>query len=701
MSHHQTDTHPLNEMIAIEQLGEVALISIDNPPVNAAGLLVRQGLVQAIDQINTAATAKVIAIYAKGRTFVAGADIKEFGKPPVDPFLPDVLNRIEASVIPVISVLHGTALGGGFELALATHARVGITGLRVGLPEVNLGLLPGAGGTQRLPRLAGMGFTLDLALSGKPVGGAAALEAGAIDRLVDGDPRDVALTAAQDVLDGTLATRRTADLTVAADKALIEDSANRLRIKQPLLFAPHKIVECVAAATMPLAEGLAFERAAFTDCMQTPQRAGLIHAFFGERAVANIPEAKGDTCPINSVGVIGGGTMGSGIATACLLAGLPVRMIEVAQDGLDRGVATVTKNLDGAVKRGKLTGAQKEAALAALTPSLAMEDLADVDLVIEAAFESMEVKRDIFGQLDKICKPGAVLATNTSYLDVNDIAACTNRPQDVLGLHFFSPAHVMRLLEVVQGQQTAPDVLATGFALAKRLKKVGVLAQVCDGFIGNRIMNHYAKAVGYLVLDGASPAEVDQALEGFGLAMGPHKVGDLAGLDIGWANRKRTAHLRDPADRYATPHADRICEAGWFGRKTGSGYYDYSGERPVSNPKALAIIDQIRTEQGITPQDFSAEEIMDRYLTAMIVEAIRVVEDGTAKRPVDVDMVFLFGYGFPRFRGGPLHQADQIGTKALIARIEAYASEDPRYWQVPQLLRDLDASGQSFGDLNR
>lgn len=696
-----TDTRALNDNISIEQTGDIALICINNPPVNASGLLVRQGLLSAIAELNAAAEVKVIAIYAAGRTFVAGADIKEFGKPPVEPFLPDVFNAIEAISIPVISILHGTALGGGFELALATHARIGIEGLKVGLPEVNLGLLPGAGGTQRLPRLAGMAFTLDMALGGKPVSGAKALEAGAIDRLVSGDPREVALSAAQEVIDGTLATRPTGALTVEADPDLLEATANKLRMKQPHLYSPHKIVEAVAASIKPLEEGLQIERAAFLSCMDTPQRAGLIHAFFGERAVSNIPEAKGDARDIAKVGIIGGGTMGSGIATACLLAGLPVRMIEVAQDGLDRGLATVTKNLEGAVKRGKLTEAKKDAALDAFQPSLSMEDLSDVDLVIEAVFESMDVKRDIFGKLDVICKEGAILASNTSYLDINEIAACTKRPQDVLGLHFFSPAHVMRLLEIVQGKDTAPDVLASGFAFAKRLKKVGVLAQVCDGFIGNRIMNHYAKAVGYLVLDGASPAEVDQALEGFGLAMGPHKVGDLAGLDIGWANRKRTADQRDPADRYATPHADRICEQGWFGRKTGTGYYDYSGDRPVPNPAALAIIDEIRSELGITSQAFSAEEIVERYITAMIVEAVRVVEDGTAKRPVDVDMVFLFGYGFPRFRGGPLHEADQIGIETLIARIERYGTEDPRYWQVPALLRKMQEDGETFAGLNR
>ncbi|MBA84322.1 3-hydroxyacyl-CoA dehydrogenase NAD-binding domain-containing protein [Thalassobius sp. S69A] len=691
---------PVNDLISIEHAGEIALVCIDNPPVNATAQPVRQGLQEAIEQLNQQDTAKAIAIYAAGRTFVAGADIREFGKPPQTPHLPDVYNVIEDSDIPVVAIMHGTALGGGLELGLAAHARVGIEGLRVGLPEINLGLLPGAGGTQRVPRLAGIPMALDMALSGRMVGAQEALEKGLIDRLETGDPRDLALAAAQDIIDGKLIARPTCSLDTPKDDKTLDETAAMLKAKQAHLFSPHKIVEAVRASYLPRTEGLKIERQAFWDSMQTPQRAGLIHAFFGERAVSSIPEAKGNTREINKIGVIGGGTMGSGIATSCLMAGIPVRLIEVAQDGLDRGVATITKNLEGGVKRGKLSEAKKDAALASLQPSLNMEDLADVDLVIEAVFESMDVKKDIFGKLNTICKDGAILASNTSYLNVNDIADCTDRPQDVLGLHFFSPAHVMRLLEIVQGAQTAPDVLATGFALAKRLKKVGVLAQVCDGFIGNRILAHYLKTASYLVLDGASPQQVDDALEGFGFAMGPNKVGDLAGLDIGWANRKRTADTRDPADRYGGDVADRICENGWFGRKTGQGYYIYGNGAPIPNPEVAKIIDGVRAEKGITPQTFSDQDIVDRYMTAMIVEATRVVEDGTAKRPLDVDMVFLFGYGFPRHRGGPLHYADTIGAAELVRRITEYAKEDSRYWQVPALLQKMADDGTTFADLN-
>ncbi len=696
-----TARRQITDPVSIEDIGNIALICIDNPPVNATGQAVRTGLQQAIETLNAEARAKVIAIYAAGRTFVAGADIREFGKPPAPPALPDVFNVIEDSRIPVIAVMHGTALGGGLELGLACHARVGLAGLKVGLPEINLGLLPGAGGTQRVPRLAGIPMALDMALSGRQVGAEEALAKGLIDRLVNGDPRDVALAAAQDVLAGTLPTRRTCDLATPRDDKALDDTAAMLVKTQAHMFSPHKIVEAVRASYLPREQGLAIERQAFIDSMNTTQRSGMIHAFFGERAVSNIPEAKGPVRAVDIVGVIGGGTMGSGIATACLLAGLSVRLIEVKDDALARGVATITKNLDGAVSRGKLAGDARDATLARLHPSTDMGTLADADLVIEAVFEDMAVKKDIFGKLDAICKPGAILASNTSYLDINLIADCTSRPGDVLGLHFFSPAHVMRLLEIVRGAATLPDVLATGFALAKRLGKVGVLAQVCDGFIGNRILAHYSRCAAYLVLDGASPQQVDSALESFGFAMGPHKVGDLAGLDIGWMTRKRKAADRDPAERYAGDVADRICEQGWFGRKTGKGYYLYDGGATLPNPDADAIITQVRADHGITPRAFTDQDIVDRYMTAMISEAARVVADGTARRPLDVDMVFLFGYGFPRHRGGPLHYADTIGAQALVARITAYAKDDPQYWQVPPILARMAETGGTFADLNK
>ena len=694
------DGETMTGPVRVEYEGATALVVIDNPPVNATSQAVRAGLDAAMEEA-AASDAEVIALLGAGRTFIAGADIKEFGKPPQQPGLPDVVGRIEASGKPVIAVLHGTALGGGLEVALGAHARVALPGTSVGLPEVTLGILPGAGGTQRAPRLTGIGPALGIITTGRRLSAVEALEMGLIDRIEEGEPREVALRMAEEVRAGRLATRRTGELIVEPDDAAVERAAAKLRETAPHLFSPHKAVEAVAASTGPLDEGLKLERALFLECIASPQRAGLIHAFFAERAVAKIPEAGATPRKVESVGVIGGGTMGSGIATAALLAGLPVTLAERDGDALARGRGTVEKNLAGAVKRGKLAEAKRDAILAdALAATTEFDALAGCDLVIEAVFEDMAVKTDIFRRLDAIAKPGAILATNTSYLDVNEIAAATARPEDVIGLHFFSPAHVMRLLEVVVADHSAPEVVATGFALAKRLKKVAVRAGVCDGFIGNRILSHYRKAVDHMLMDGASPAQIDRAIEGFGFAMGPFAVSDLAGLDIGWATRKRLAPTRPAEERYV-PIADRICERGWFGRKTGQGFYRYpegGGREP--NPEVDAIVDDERAKAGIAPRAFTDDEIVARYVTAMIAEGARVLEDGIALRPIDIDAVFLFGYGFPRFRGGPMHHADTVGAAELVRRIERYAEEDPHYWQVPDLLRRMAADGTTFADMN-
>ncbi len=691
----------INDVVSIETLDNIALICLNNPPVNAASQALRAGLQQAVAQANADTAIDVIAIYAAGRTFVAGADIKEFGKPPLDPMLPDLINEIEGSAKPVIAVLHGTALGGGLEIAIGAHLRVGLQGLKVGLPEIHLGLLPGAGGTQRTPRLIGIPAALEMILSGRHVGAAEALELGLIDRLSDAPPKEAAITAAKDVLSGALSPRRTDEIQVKPNHAHLDEMEAKLMTTHAHLVSPHKCVEAVRASSLPMKEGLKVERQAFFDCMNTPQRAGLIHAFFGERAVSNVPEAKLSPRDFAQVGVIGGGTMGSGIATACLLAGLQVVLVETTQEALDRGISTIQKNLDGALKRGKLAQDKFDATKNALSGALKLGALDQVDLVIEAVFENMDVKKDIFGQLDKICKTGAILASNTSYLDLDEISAATSRPQDVIGLHFFSPAHVMRLLEIVVGAKTDDSVTATGFALAKRLGKVGVKSGVCDGFIGNRILAHYRKTAAYLVLDGATPQEVDRALEGFGFAMGPHKVGDLAGLDIDWMTRQRKAPTRPEEERYSGEVADRICEKGWFGRKTGKGYYLYDSATLVPNPEVETIITEERQKAGITPKPVAATDIVDRYMTAMISEAVRVLEDNIAARPLDIDMVLLFGYGFPRHRGGPMHYADTIGAKALIERIETYAKEDSYYWKVPALLRQMAQEGTTFADMNK
>ncbi len=680
--------------------GAVALIAFDNPPVNAASHGLRAALAAALDRVEADREIRAVALYGRGRSFVAGADIREFGQPPRAPMLPALCNRIEAMDKPVVAVVHGVALGGGFELALAAHARVALPGTTLGFPEVGLGIIPGAGGTQRAPRLAGMGPALDLIVTGRRIGAEEALALGLIDRIETGAPGDVARAAAAALITGEQRHRRTGAITLAVDAEALAAARETTARRTPHLMAPMKAIDAVAAAQHPIAEGLATERALFAECLASPQRAGLVHAFFAERAVTKIPEAGATPREIARIGVIGAGTMGSGIATAALLAGFEVRLNERDAATLDRGVKVIEKNLAGAVKRGKISAEAMAAILAGkLRPTPDLAGFADVDLVIEAAFEDMAVKRDLFARLDAVCRPGAVLASNTSYLDIDAIAAETGRAGNVLGLHFFSPAHVMRLLEVVVGARTTPEVVATGFGLARRLNKVAVRAGVCDGFIGNRILAHYKKAADYLVADGADPAQVDGALESFGFAMGPFKVSDLAGGDIGWATRKRLAPSRPAAERYVEI-ADRLCERGWFGRKSGRGYYDYSGDVPVPNPELDAIIAAERARAGIKPRAFADHEIVDRYMTAMIAEAARVVEDGIALRPIDVDAVFLFGYGFPRFRGGPLHYADGLGAAILVRRIEDYAREDPHYWRVPKLLRKMAADGTSFADLN-
>ncbi|MEP3629027.1 MAG: 3-hydroxyacyl-CoA dehydrogenase NAD-binding domain-containing protein [Hyphomicrobiales bacterium] len=688
-------------VVEIERVDTIGLIALNNPPVNAASTALRQGIQAALHELDADNAINVIAIYGKGRTFIAGADITEFGKPLKEPFLPDLCTEIERTQTPVISVLHGTTLGGGLEVALGTHARIAIKGSKVGLPEVALGLLPGAGGTQRTPRLVGIPAALEMITSGRHVGADEAGKLGLVDRVVEGDPREIAIESAKDVLSGKLPTRRTGELTVEPNDAALADWRKKITAKSPFLFSPQKCIDAVALSTKPIDEGIPAERALFMECMKNPQSAGLQHAFFAERAVQKIPEAKAEPRAIESVGIIGGGTMGSGIGTSMLMAGLPLTLIERDDAAIERTRATITGNLDGAVKRGKMLEATRDDILAnKLTLKSELEALSEVDLIVEAVFEEMDVKKDIFTKLDKIAKSGAILATNTSYLDVDEIAACTSRPEDVIGLHFFSPAHIMRLLEVVVAEKTAPEVVASGFALGKRMKKVAVRAGVCDGFIGNRILTNYKKSVDYMMLDGAAPHEIDAAIEGFGFAMGPFAVYDLAGLDIGWAARKRQLKNKPAAER-DVGIADRICERGWFGRKTGQGFYVYEGRDRTPNPAVADIIDSERQKAGITLQKFSDEDIVDRAMTAIILEAIKIVEEGIALRPIDVDAVYLFGYGFPRFRGGPLHLADQIGAKTLLARTEAYAKEDAHFWQIPALLITMAENGDTFSAMNR
>lgn len=696
----------------------VAVIIVDNPPVNALSHAVRQGLDEAVRAANDDSAVKAMVIACAGRTFIAGADISEFGKPPQPPHLPDLVDTIEQCQKPVIAGIHGTALGGGLEVALGCHMRAATHKARLGLPEVLLGIIPGAGGTQRLPRLVGVEKALGMITTGTPIKAGEALKAGLIDSLAeDGPPEteaDRALQAAmtlarQAIAEGT-EIRRTGkfDEVIAKDRgntALFDGARQLVGKKARGLISPQKAIDAVEAATkLDIAKGIARERELFMECMNSPQREGLIHAFFGERKVAKIPEMKtAKPRPLNKIGIIGGGTMGAGISVAMMQSRLPVTMVERDADAAKAGFNNVNRILSVGVERGKLSEEQKATMLDKLfSVSDDYTTLGDCDLIIEAAFEDMDVKKTIFKTLDEIAKPGAVLASNTSYLDINEIAAVTSRPQDVLGLHFFSPANLMRLLEVVVAEKTAADVAVTGFELAKKTGKVAVRAGVCDGFIGNRILSQYLRCADYMVLDGVSPYDIDTALIEFGYPMGPFAVSDLAGLDIGWATRKRLAKTRDPELRQAE-FADRICEQGWFGRKTGKGYYLYDEKQQPTgpNPAVAEFIEADRAAKGTPGLEIPREEIVRRYLAAMINEGARVLEEGIAQRPVDIDMVFLFGYGFPRFRGGPMKYADMVGLDTILADIRTFgAKSDAKFWTPAKLLADLAARGDNFESLN-
>jgi 3-hydroxyacyl-CoA dehydrogenase len=695
--------------VARSMHGDILVVTIDNPPVNALGVDVRRALVEAIDAADGDAAVAAVLLVGSGKTFIGGADIREFGKPPMTPFLPDVCNRIEACTKPVVAAIHGAALGGGLEVALSAHYRLALPAAKLGLPEVQLGLLPGAGGTQRTPRLIGAAAALDLMLSGRHAGAAEAAKLGLVDRLAEGDdPVAAGLAYTRELLQTGARVRRTRDATALADadaqKAAIDAARAETAKKARGLFSPLKIVDAVQAAVeLPFDEGLALERKLFMECLDSPQRAGLVHAFFAERETAKAPETRAaQPRPLNSVGIVGGGTMGAGIAVAVLDAGLPVTMIERDDEALARGRKNVEKVYDGLVAKGRIKPEAKDAVMARWSGSTSYDALAQVDLVIEAVFEDMGVKHAVFAELDRVCKPGAVLATNTSYLDIDQIAAAISRPQDVVGLHFFSPANIMKLLEIVVPAKVSSDVVATAFELAKKLRKVPVRAGVCDGFIGNRILAVYGQAAHAMMEDGASPYQIDKALRDFGYPMGPFQVSDLAGGDIGWATRKRRAATRDPRARYVQI-ADRLCERGWFGQKTGRGYYLYPDGARVGtpDPEVEAIIDAERARAGVTPRSFSDDEIVRRYLAAMINEGANVVHQKIALRPLDVDVTFVHGYGFPRYRGGPMKYADTVGLPKILADIREFAREDPIFWQPSPLLVELVEQGADFASLNK
>ena len=689
-----------------EVRGAVAVITLANPPVNGLGHALRVGIVAGLDRALADPAVTAIVLTGTDRAFSGGADVREFGTPKAsfEPNLGSVIKAVESSSKPVVAAIAGVALGGGLELALGAHFRVARPDAQLGLPEVKLGLLPGAGGTQRLPRLVGLETALNMIVSGTPVPAAKFAGTPLIDAVIEGDLVDGAVAFANKAVADALPLKRARDLKVRQPdaEAFLQFARNTVGALSKQFPAPLKCVEAVAASVgKSFDEGLKVERELFLGLMQTPESRALRHIFQAERAASKIAGLGDDVAlrPIQSVGIIGAGTMGGGIAMSFVNAGIPVVLLEAKQEALDKGLATIRKNYESSLKKGKLTQAQLDERLALITPTLNYDGFRDVDLAIEAVFESIEVKETVFKTLDEVMKPGAILASNTSALNLDQIATFTKRPQDVIGLHFFSPANVMRLLEVVRGAKTAPDVLATAMQLAKKIRKIAVVSGVCDGFIGNRIVARYGQAANDLINAGALPQQVDAALQKFGLAMGIFRMGDLAGLDIGYAGRKRRREANPAA--YTPIVADRLAEAGRFGQKTGAGWYRYeAGKRdPIPDPAVEQMIADFRAQRGITPRKISDEEIIERTIYAMVNEGARILEEGIAQRASDIDIVYLNGYGFPAHRGGPMLYADQVGLANVVRAIRRIAAEpgaDQAFWTPAPLLERLAAEGKTF-----
>ena len=695
-------TTPTSTSYAVH--GPVAVVTLNNPPVNGLGHALRSGIVAALDQALADPQVQAIVLTGSARAFSGGADVREFGTPKAgqEPTLPSVIRALDGSTKPVVAAIAGVCLGGGLELALGCHYRVALPDASLGLPEVKLGLLPGAGGTQRLPRLIGLEPALNMIVSGQPVPANAFAGTPLVHALIEGDLVEGAVAFAAQVAARGEPLPRARDLKVKQPNAdaFLQFARNTVAAASKPFPAPLQCVEAVAASLKPFDEGLQTERTLFQALMQTPESRALRHVFQAERAAAKVPGLPEGTVlrPIARVGVIGAGTMGGGITMNFLNAGIPVVLLEMKQEALDRGLATIRKNYENSMKKGKLKPEQVEQRMGLITPTLEYAALKDADLIVEAVFEEMGVKEAVFRQLDAVAKPGAILASNTSYLDIDRIATFTQRPQDVIGLHFFSPANVMRLLEIVRGAQTAPDVLATSLQLAKQIKKVAVVSGVCDGFIGNRMLARYGAAAQGLINAGALPQQIDGALQKFGLAMGPFRMGDLAGLDIGWATRKRKA--AEAGVEMKPIVADKLCEAGRFGQKTGAGWYRYeAGNRtPLPDSVTEQLIADYRAAHGITPRKISDEEIVERCIFALVNEGARILEEGIAARASDIDLVYLNGYGFPLHRGGPMLYADTVGLPQVVRSLRRFAAEPgaDASWQPAPLLVRLAEEGRSF-----
>jgi 3-hydroxyacyl-CoA dehydrogenase len=695
----------MNDVVNLRTEGRTGVIEINSPPVNALSQTVRMGIMQSLKSAIEDDGVEAIVLICSGRTFIAGADIREFGLPPKKPNLPEVVAALEASTKPVVAAIHGTALGGGFEIALGCHYRVARSDARIGLPEVKLGLLPGAGGTQRLPRLIGVQAALPIMMSGDPVGAVKAAELGAVDHVVQNDLLKEKLLAEDAPL------RRLCDRQI--DPASVPENyyddfrvANARRMRG--YFSPERIISAVQAAVeMTFENGMKRERELFTECMRSPESVALRHVFFAERQAAKVAGLPKDTPirTIESVAMIGAGTMGGGIAMNFASKGIPVYMVDVDAAAIERGMSVVRSNYMRGVKKGRMSEAQFEALMKLFIPATDYADLADVDLVIEAVFENMAVKKEIFKRLDKVCKPGAILASNTSTLDLNEIAQATSRPQDVVGMHFFSPANIMRLLEVVEGAETAPDVLATVMQLARKIGKVGVVSGVCHGFIGNRMLEGYIREAGLMLLEGARPEQIDRVLYEFGMPMGPIAMGDLAGIDVGAKVREeRRRKGTFPADERFGLVADRLVAMGRCGQKTGAGVYLYeAGSRtPQPDPEVQALIEGEAARLGIRQRQISDEEILTRCIYPLINEGARILEEGIARRAGDIDVVWINGYGFPPYRGGPMHYADSVGLHKIYKQICIYRdtlSKGFGYWEPAPLLEKLAREGGKFAEL--
>lgn len=671
-------------VITTQRQGDILVITSNNPPVNALGAAVRQGLDAAIKELAGDDSLKAAVIRCDGRTFFAGADITEFGKQMQEPSLPVLVDLIEASEKPVVAAVHGTALGGGCEVALACHYRIAVPSAKFGLPEVKLGILPGAGGTQRLPRVAGIEFALELATKGDPVSASTARDAGLVDRLAGEDSLTADAIAYANEVAAARPLPRTSELPVTVEAGVFDAfrKTNAKRFRN--MDAPAEIIAVIEeTAGKPYAEGVQRERMGFMKLIMGAQSAALRHIFFAERKAAKIDDVPEDTKlrPIKRVGVIGAGTMGGGISMNFLSAGIPVTIAEMQQEALDRGAGTIRKNYEATAAKGRMTTEQVEGAMGLLKPTLNLEDLAECDLIIEAVYENMDVKKDIFGKLDKIAKPGAILASNTSYLSIDEIAAATSRPGDVVGMHFFSPANIMKLLEVVRGAKTDKDVLATVMDLAKKIKKVAVVAGVCYGFIGNRMLIPRQMEAMKLLHEGATPMQVDKVHVEFGMPMGPFQMSDLAGVDIGWhRDPTRIENIRDAL----------AAENRW-GQKTKAGFYDYDDKRnPSPSPRVAEIIEEFRTKTGTPQHEVTDEEIMERTFYTMVNEGAKILEEGMAQRASDIDVVWIYGYGWPPYRGGPMFWADQVGLKTIVAGLEKHGFE------ISKLLREKAESGGKF-----